>query len=354
MIAGTMSGASFLLADLGGTNVRFALAQPEAAAPLLLQSVRAYRVAGFGSLAQAARSYLDALAAQPLHAVIAVAGRVQAGQVQMTNHAWSISAAQLQDELRLDRVQLVNDFGAVGMSLPLLSSRDLVALGPPVNPLAAGEAPQTFCMLGPGTGLGVAALAVRGEQVFGLQTEGGHGSFAPTTEEEIALLRHLIGRFGRVSDERLLCGSGLVNVQQALCASADRADRVHSPAAALTPEEITTRARRGTDAQCVRAVELFCEILGSVAGDLALIYGAWDGVYLAGGLTASLRPWLEDGRFRRRFNDKGRFSSEVSRIPVAIITHPQPGLLGAAGFAVLASGRPLLRSGERGQPESPT
>jgi glucokinase len=332
----------WLLADVGGTKLRFALARPETGAPLLLDSVRAYRVAEFPSFADAARAYLATVAARPANAVLAFAGRIDGDRVQMTNLPWTVAAPQLQADLGLHSVHLVNDFAAVGMSLPLLGGGDVLALGPSVAPIApvAGRR-QTFCVLGPGTGLGVSALAVEDGTVVALQTEGGHTSFAPTNEEEIAVLRQLLARFGRVSVERLLCGSGLANLHQALAAIA-AGDR--GATAPLAPEEITARAQRRDDTLCVHAVERFCELLGTVAGDFALTYGAWDGVYLAGGLLAPLMPWLQRGRFRERFNDKGRFAQAAAAIPVAFITHPQPGLLGAAGLAVSAAGYPLLRA----------
>ncbi|SPE27523.1 Glucokinase [Burkholderiales bacterium] len=331
--------ADWLLADVGGTNVRFALAQPAAAAPLLLESIRAYRVAEFASLADAAKAYLAVIGEAPAHAVFALAGRVEGSLVQMTNHAWSISAPQLQHDLGLHSLKLVNDFAAIGVGLPLLAAGDVLALGPSVEAIARGRAPQTYCVLGPGTGLGVSTLAIRDGQLFGLETEGGHVSFAPTSDEEIAILRQLMTRFGRVSIERLLCGSGLVNVHRAICALAQ------VEAGNLSPEEVTAGARQHADPHCVHAIELFCDMLGSVAGDFALSFGAWDGVYLAGGMLDPLLPWLRQGRFRLRFNDKGRFSQAVARVPVALITHPQPGLLGTAAVAVLAAGRPLLRAG---------
>jgi len=335
----------WLLADVGGTNVRFALARPAAAAPLRLDTLRAYRVADHPSLSAAARTYLHDLAEfapepatpPPAHAMLALAGRIEGDTAQLTNHSWLIHAPRLRDDLGLDAVRLVNDFTAVGMSLPLLGAADVEPIGPAVQPLTRAVRSRTFCVLGPGTGLGVSALVVRGDQVVGLQTEGGHTAFAPADEEQIAVLRQLMARFGRVSVERLLCGSGLVNLLQALCAIAGR------EAVADAPEAITARAGDRSDALCVRAVELFCELLGSVAGDYALTYGAWDGVYLAGGLLGPLAPWIRRGRFRERFEGKGRFAQAMARVPVALITHPQPGLLGAAACAVTESGLPLLR-----------
>jgi len=331
---------TWLLADVGGTNVRFAQAQVVAPAPLLVQSVRVYRVADFTSLSEAARLYLRALAVNPRHAVFALAGPVRGDTVQMTNHPWSISRTQLQNDLGLESVHLVNDFAAVGMGLPLLQPADLLALGTAPEVIHRQPKTQTFCVLGPGTGLGVSALLIRDARIDALQTEGGHVGFSPTSPEEIAVLQQLAKRFGRVSRERVLSGGGLVNLHQALCAI----DQIS--ASTLAPEHITERARQLADSQCVRAVEMFCDILGSVAGDCALSFGAWDGVYLAGGMLAAFKPWLQQGRFRMRFDDKGRFADTVRRVPVALITHAQPGLLGAASCAVLASGNSPVRASQ--------
>lgn len=331
----------WMVADVGGTNVRFALARPAACEPLRRDSIRTFRVGAYASLADAGRAYLqglqDAGASRPRGAVIALAGRVEGGQGRLTNHPWQIEAARLEAELGLRSVHLLNDFAAVGLSLPLLAADDVLAVGAGV-PRIGHAARATYCVLGPGTGLGVSALAIDAGRVLPLQTEGGHASFAPTTEEEIAVLRHLAARFGRVSVERLLCGSGLANLHEALCS-------IHGGnGAPLAPETITERAAQGSDARCTRAVELFCEILGTFAGDCALIFGAWDGVYLAGGMLRPLSAWIRTGSFRRRFEDKGRFAAAMGRVPVALITHPQPGLLGATACAVLRCALPLLRA----------
>jgi glucokinase len=342
------SEEEWLLADIGGTNVRFALAGPAASEPLREDSVQAFRVAGFESLAAAARVYLQGRQGRaghrrPSRAVFALAGRVEGGQGRLTNHPWRIDAAQLQADLGLRSVRLINDFAAVGLSLPLLGESDVQAVGPPVAPIDRALR-ATYCVLGPGTGLGVSALAIDSGTVLSLQTEGGHAGFAPTTEEEIDLLRRLAARFGRVSMERLLCGSGLANLHEALCAMHGGGE------APLAPETITERALQRSDPRCTRAVELFCEILGSFAGDCALIFGAWQGVYLAGGMLEALSPWIRTGPFRTRFESKGRFAEAMARVPVALITHPQPGLLGAAACAVLDSSNPPARTPTAGGP----
>jgi glucokinase len=187
-------------------------------------------------------------------------------------------------------------------------------------------------VVGPGTGLGVAALLrdATGERV--LETEGGHATFAAETAEELEIARLLGARFGRVSWERVLCGNGLANLYNAVATMAGDA-----PDARVTPEEVTRRADADADRHCVRAVEVFCALLGAFAGDVALNYGAWDGVFIGGGIPGRLARWLEPGGFRRRFDNKGRFSARLASIPVALIGHPFPGLLGAARRALAGS-----------------
>ena len=329
---------SVLLADVGGTNVRFALADPARAAPLGAESIRRYRVADFATFSDSASTYLGALGARPRHGVFAFAGQIRGGEVEVTNHTWTVSRERMRVDLHLDSLHFVNDFAAMSLSVPLLGAKDLAAIGDMPPPLLDAGHAQTFAVIGPGTGLGVGALLVRGGVTSALETEGGHASFAPRTDEEIEVLRVLTARFGRVSHERLLCGSGLANLHEAL-------GRVHGTfEERLPPEEITRRADAGIDAGCVRAVEAFCELLGAVAGDFVLSFGAWDGAYLAGGLTPLLLPWLKKGGFRRRFADKGRFADALARIPSIAILHPDAGLLGAAAYAVSDSGRALVRA----------
>jgi len=320
-----MSAASVLLADVGGTNLRLALA--DAGHGVDQDSLVSLRVAEHPSLEAAARGYLRARGARPGVAVFAVAGRVERGHAQITNHPWQIDCAALRALLEIPRIQLVNDFAAMGASLAALTPADLAAIGPGLPDLAAAS-DGCFAVLGPGTGLGATAVLRRGGRWLVLETEGGHVGFAPQDALEIELLRVLAARFGRVSNERLICGSGLLNLYRAL-------GEVRGVAApALSPEAVTSDAARG-DALAGEALDRFALILGSVAGDLALVYGAWDGVLLAGGLIAQLLPRLQAGGFRQRFADKGRFGPTLARIPSAALVHPQPGLVGALAIAAV-------------------
>jgi glucokinase len=315
-----------LLADVGGTNVRFALADPNARAPLLVDSIRPYAVADFPSLADAARDYLDTAAVQVVHGVIAIAGRVEADEARMTNPPWTISRPYIQQALGLQTLQLVNDFVAQAMAVRLLGPADLHSIGP-VGITSGNASTRTSLVLGPGTGLGVGALLLRDGRWTALATEGGHVGFAPGTAEEIAILGKLADQFGHVSNERLVSGGGLVNLHGALASLAGE-----TPDVSLDPPDITAGAKAG-DARCRHVIELFCAIFGSVAGDMALALGAWDGVYLSGGLVPRLLDALDASEFRTRFEAKGRFSQALAQVATLAIVHAQPGLLGAAALA---------------------
>jgi len=321
-----------LVADVGGTHVRFALVDIASADPLIEASICRFRAADFESFGAAIRRFLDQSATHPAALVIAAAGVVADGEVRLTNNVpWVISRDAIAAEFGFAEVALLNDFAAMALAVSLLQPRDLHRVGAPAPVSFDARRRQTFAILGAGTGLGVGALIVRDGHAHALETEGGHASFAPGNAEEVEIYRRFSARFGRVSHERALCGSGLVNLYTAL------ADIGGVEAKFSAPEQIT--AADDSDALSRRAVEIFCEQLGSVAGDLVLTFGAWDGVYVAGGLAPSLTRWIEDGRFRRRFEDKGRLSPAVARVPTSIVKHTEPGLLGAAAWAMMAAGK---------------
>ncbi len=315
-----------LLADIGGTHARFALADPAAPMPLLDESIRDFPVAAFDSLAEAARHYLDQIDARPRIGIFAVAGRVEGDVARMTNHPWVISGERVRDALGLQAVDLVNDFVAQSMAVRLLREQDLVAIGAPAR-IEADGASRSYAVLGPGTGLGVGALILREGRHYPLATEGGHASFAPGTPEEVAILERLSAYFGRVSNERVASGSGLVNLHRAL---SEIAGLDPGP---MTPEDITSRANEG-DRRCMRALDVFCAVFGAIAGDVVLTLGAWDGVFLSGGMVPPLLEALQHSGFRQRFEGKGRYAPAMARVPTMAVIHPQPGLLGAAALAV--------------------
>lgn len=312
--------APLLVADIGGTNARFALA---GAGPALT-AISEYSCSQFESLALAIRHYLaQGDAGEIRRAVVAVACPVTGDHVKITNNPWSFSIEALRHELGLAQLDVINDFAAVGYAVPQLSASDLHAIGGE-RPGAPRGADRHYAVLGPGTGLGVGGLILRGDETVVIETEGGHVGFAPGDDYEIEILRQLLKKHARISAERLISGPGLVNLHEAVCAIEGVAAEHDTPAA------ITASANDTPDSICARTVERFCALLGSFAGDIVLAHGAWDGLYLAGGITPRLLPWIERGSFRQRFEAKGRFRELLHSIPTRVITHAHVGLLGAA------------------------
>ncbi len=318
-----------LVADIGGTNARFALAASGAEGRPQIQSVHEFAVTQFNSLAEAMAHYLAHVGApSPQRAVIAVASPITGDEIKLSNNPWSFSIQALQRQVGLAGIRVINDFAAIGMAIPHLASEDLRLVGDAPAPASLEAADRHYAVLGPGTGLGVCRVVLRQGRPLVMETEGGHIGFAPADAYEVAVLHYLLRRYPRVSVERLVSGPGLQNLHDAVCAIEDR------PCCARAPEDITACAQRGDDAVCSRAVELFCSILGGFAGDVVLLHGAWHGLYLGGGMTTRLLPWILGGAFRRRFEAKGRFHALMRTIPTQAITHAQAGLLGAGACAL--------------------
>jgi len=323
-----------LVADIGGTHARFALARTGLDSPLVAGTTARFRVDAFASLADAALHYLNGRDIHVQSAVLAVAGRVTGDEARITNHPWVISAERIRRALALEQVHLVNDFAAQAMAVPLLGASDVTRIGSAEWSVRGEDPPArdfTYAVIGPGTGLGVGALLRRDGRLHALQTEGGHASFAPGTPEEIAVLQRLSGEFDRVSNERIVSGGGLVNLHRALSALAG-GDALGEKPGPLRPEDVTERARHG-DPQCLHVIDMFCAVFGAATGDLVLTLGAWDGVFLTGGVVNHVMPWLAHSGFRQRFEHKGRFAPAMASVPTLAVNHPQPGLLGAANLA---------------------
>src|SRR5690606_26814736 len=225
--------APALLADIGGTHARFALAGPGAGQALLDGSLRTYPVDRFETLAAAAGHYLEQVGAAPLRAVVGLAARIDGDTARMTNHRWVVSAARLREALGMDSVVLVNDFVAQARAVPLLGRADVAVVGGPDIPAGDGGA-RTYAVAGAGPGLGVGLLMRRAGRWSALATEGGHAGFAPGSTTEIAILEQLTLDFGRVSNERLASGAGLVNLHRALARIEGR-----DPPPAMAPEDVT-------------------------------------------------------------------------------------------------------------------
>jgi glucokinase len=315
--SGPGSGIMRLIGDVGGTNARFALATGGGIA-----HERNLVCADYPDIAQAIESYLHdagfaAPANRPREAALAIASPISGDLVRMTNNPWQFSALVLRQQLRLERLLILNDFTALAMSLTALPLKDLEQVGghsPPVG--------QPLALLGPGTGLGVSGLIPAGDSHVPLQGEGGHVTLGATTAREQQVLDALKRRFEHVSAERVLSGPGLVNLHDAL------SDLSGRPSGQLAPSEITRRALAAEDPVSEEALSLFCAFLGTVAGNLALTLGATGGVYIGGGIVPRLGAYFANSLFRERFAAKGRYASYLTPIPVYVIHTPQPAFIG--------------------------
>lgn len=311
-----------VVGDIGGTNARFALAKIDGGRVGLTQAAT-LRCADFPNLAQALGHYLQGLArAAPTDAAFAVAGPVRDQAIRFTNTGWAFSAQEIAQAFNFARVQLINDFTANAMALPVLAGEELAALGGPEVPAVGAQPVRAIC--GPGTGFGVSALI--GD--YAVQGEGGHTAFAPGDEMEDRLLAYLRPLYGRVSVERLLSGPGLVDLDAFFAREAGAPRK-------LSPEDVARRALKGEDGVAQQALERFCAVLGAVSGDLALLYGAESGVYIAGGIAPTLLDFLRRSRFRARFEDKGRLSYFVTPIPTYCVLRGDLAMVGC-GAALMS------------------
>jgi glucokinase len=312
--------------DIGGTHARFALAEVEGGAVHALGDVSTLKTGDYASLTAALDVFRDRTGgALPPSLAIAFAGPVQGELLKLTNNPWVLRPKDLREELGLERLTIVNDFGAVAHAVAQLGDGDYLHLcGPDTNLPRSG----VVSIIGPGTGLGVAQL-IRGPGTYQvIETEGGHIDFAPLDDVEDRILATLRRRHLRVSVERIVAGKGLAHIHEVLAAIEGRSVEP------CDEQALWTAALDGSDALASAALARYCLCLGSVAGDLALAHGA-AGVVIAGGLGARLAGRLPGSGFRDRFIAKGRFERRMEGIPVKLFTYPQPGLFGAAAAFAL-------------------
>ncbi len=307
--------------DLGGTHARFAIAEVEDGRVVRLGDVVTQKTADHASLQTAWQAY-EAQHGRPLprFAGISIAGPINGDVIRLTNNPWVIRPSLIQERLNVDRWTVVNDFAAVGHAVAQLSDTDFVHLCGPDVPLPK-KGVTTVC--GPGTGLGVAQVLKTDGRYHVLPTEGGHTDYAPLDSIEDAIAKRLRRTFTRVSCERIVAGPGIVAIYETLAELEGR------PVPSRDDKTIWAEALDGTDSIALAALDRFCLALGAVAGDLALAQGA-NGVVIAGGLGLRIKDKLLRSGFDQRFVAKGRFQSMMAAIPVKLITHPQPGLFGAA------------------------
>jgi glucokinase len=307
--------------DIGGTHARFALAEVAEGRVSSLGEACTLKTAEHASLQTAWEDFGRQLGRPlPRAAAIAVAGPVQGEVLKLTNNPWVIQPALIPERLGVDQFALVNDFGAVGHAVAQLGAEHFRQLCGPERGLPEEG---VVSIVGPGTGLGVAQLLRRGGRYHVIETEGGHIDFAPLDTLEDQILAHLRKRFRRVSIERVASGQGLTNIYEVLAGVEGREIQYRDEKA------LWTAALAGEDGLAAAALDRFCLALGAAAGDLALAQGA-SAVVIAGGVGARVADHLVRSGFRDRFIAKGRFERMMDEMPVKLITHPQPGLFGAA------------------------
>lgn len=307
-----------LIADIGRIYARFALELERDQ----FSHQASLRCADHPSLEHAISTYLESL--HPIkveHAAIAIATPVDGDQVRMTNYHWQFSIEQTRQALGLDTLVVVNDFTALAMALPRLGAEAVrqVGGGQPVKSSVIG-------LLGAGTGLGVSGLIPSGEGWFSLGSEGGHTSFSPRDDHEITVLQHALQLFDHVSFERLVSGSGLELIYQALSKAKGL------PSTYLSATEITRQALDDKHPLCCSSLNVFCNMLGTAASNLAVTLGATGGVYIGGSIVPRLGAYFDQSGFRQRFEDKGRFRQYVENIPTYVITADNPTFMGVSAI----------------------
>lgn len=306
-----------LVGDVGGTNCRLALCALDSGE---ISQAQTFSGLDFDSLEAVVRQYLESQHQDVEDACIAIACPITGDWVAMTNHTWAFSIAEMKKNLGLQHLEVINDFTAVSMAIPMLKADDLLQFG--------GKSPlegKPAVIYGAGTGLGVAHLIHADQRWLSLPGEGGHVDFAPNSEEEDSILEQLRTEIGHVSAERILSGPGLVNLYRAIVKTDQRQPENYAP-------KDVTRLALEDNLDCRRALSLFCVIMGRFGGNLALNMGTFGGVYIAGGIVPRFLEFFKASGFRAAFEDKGRFKDYLRDIPVYLITHDQPGLLGAGAY----------------------
>lgn len=309
-----MNTRTWLLADMGGTHTRCALLPPSGR----LAGTKVFANRDFAGPIELFRDFLDGIPdeSRPTSALLAVAAPVTGQQLRMVNLDWEIDSKALARAFGWARVQLMNDFAALAHALPALETEDLAPVGGG-RPVAGAAR----VVLGPGTGLGTAALLEADGRCIALAGEGGHTTLPAATEEEARVIAFARALHGHCSAERLVSGPGLSLLHEAL----------HGQAG-VAPAQIAARADAG-DAEAAASLEMLFQLLGTVASNLALVFDARGGVYIGGGIVPRHLERFAASGFRKRFSDKGRYRQRLEEIPTCVITAAQPALVGLARYA---------------------
>lgn len=307
-----------VVADIGGTNIRLAVCDVETG---MLSQLHEFACAEFTTLEAALVQYFEILPGEVKHLCIGIACPVENDHVAMTNLSWAFSKQALQDTFQLSSLYVINDYTAISLAVPFLSSEEKIQIGG-----GESQADGTTAVFGPGTGLGVSHIVKSAGKWVSLDGEGGHVSFTVNTREQADILFLLQAQFGHVSAERILSGQGLVNVYTSLCTLSDQRVKFDQP------KDVSKAALDGSCDIAIRSLNIFCQVMGSFAGNLALNLACTGGVYIAGGIVPRFTDLFQSSDFRYFFEEKGRFKSYLSSIPTFLIKHDNPGLLGASVY----------------------
>ncbi len=325
-----------LIGDIGGTNARFCILMDADADPVHLTSVK---TADFKTIDDAIQhTILDKTGVQPVSTILAVAGPIESDEIPLTNCHWVVKPKEMLVKLSLRDVIVINDFEAQALAIASLNDDNRQPIGPQKPDMMASRV-----VLGPGTGLGVAGLVYARNMWFPVPGEGGHIDIGPRTARDYEIFPHLDTIEGRIAGEQILCGRGLVNLYRAICA----VDGV-TPAFS-DPADVTATGLSGENPQSKETLSLFSTYLGRIAGDMALIFMARGGVYLAGGISQKIIPALKLPEFREAFEDKAPHKALMRSIPTHVVTHPQAALAGLSTYARTPFNFGLTLDGRRWQ-----
>ena len=313
-----------VVVDLGGTNIRLAVCELITGE---LTQLKTFPCAEFTSLEDVLVQYFESLDEDVSHLCIAIASALDGDYVAMLNLHWAFSIRALKQKLCLTSFYVINDYTAISLALPFLLPSDKIKIG-------GGEVQPNgvTAVFGPGTGLGVSHIIHIADKWISLEGEGGHVSFTPNTQEQSDILAHLQAKFGHVSAERVLSGQGLVNIYQSLSELSDSLIQFDHPKNIL---------QAGLANECPiarKSLDIFCQVMGSFAGNIALNLNCTGGVYIAGGIVPRFISFFEQSAFRRYFEEKGRVKGMLKKIPTFLITKDNPGLLGASVYLRQALG----------------
>jgi len=304
-----------VVADVGGTNIRLAVCCNKTGET---SQLRTFACAEFLTLDAALFQYFSTLSEPVSVLCIGIACPVENDLVAMTNLSWQFSQQALKEKLQLTELYVINDYTAISLAVPFLADDEKIKIGQ-----GTAEKYGTTAVFGPGTGLGVSHIIHIGQKWISLDGEGGHISFAPNSSEQADILLLLQEQFGHVSAERLLSGQGIVNIYHAMCRLEGKQVEFHEP------KDVTEAGLANSCPLARRSLDLFCQVMGGFAGNLALNLACTGGVYIAGGIVPRFVEFFQDSDFRTFFEQKGRFQDYLSTVPTYLITHDNPGLIGA-------------------------